>query len=134
MVSRPVRIQVSSSPPAEPVCRDISAATMKMPDPIIEPTTIIVPSNNPIARTKPGSDLALVSARGCVVSAILPNASACRRVVSRSQQVDVLPGPHPGFWSAQDIADNRYGISPRFDYLRRALQRDASNSHDWFIS
>ncbi len=31
---------------------------MKMPDPIIEPTTIIVPSNKPMARTKPGSDFA----------------------------------------------------------------------------
>jgi len=28
---------------------------MKMPEPIIEPTTIIVPSNNPMARMNPGS-------------------------------------------------------------------------------
>src|SRR2546421_12769513 len=70
MVSSPVRIHVSSSPPAEPVCREISAATMKIPDPIIEPTTIMVPSNNPMARTKPVGFLALLCGMACVVSAI----------------------------------------------------------------
>src|SRR2546421_6761703 len=112
MVSKPVRIQVSRRPAGEPVCREISAATMKMPEPIIEPTTIIVPSNNPMARTKPGSDFALVSARGCVVSTIRRMPLACRRVVGGPQQVDVLPGALPRFRGAQDIADNRHGIGP----------------------
>jgi hypothetical protein len=31
-----------------------------MPDPIIEPTTIMVPSNNPRARTNPGSFFVLL--------------------------------------------------------------------------
>ena len=58
MVRVPVRIQVSSRPPADPVCLEISAATMKIPEPIIEPTTIMVPSNNPMARTNSCSVLA----------------------------------------------------------------------------
>jgi len=71
-----------------------------------------LPSNNPMARTKPGPDFALVSARGCVVSTIRRTSSACRRVVGGSQQVDVLPGALPRFRGAQDIADNRHGIGP----------------------
>src|SRR5579862_6914424 len=39
--------------PAEPVCREMSAETMKIPEPIIEPTTIIVESNRLRPRTKP---------------------------------------------------------------------------------
>src|ERR1700733_2370951 len=50
-VRMPVTRKVSSRPPAEPVCRVISAATMKTPEPIIDPTTNMVPSNNPSART-----------------------------------------------------------------------------------
>src|SRR6266446_1826392 len=105
MVSRPVRTQVSNKPPGDPVCCAMSEATMKMPDPIIEP------SNKPMARTKPGSDFALVSARGCVVSAIRRIASAGSRVVSGSQQIDVLLGAHPRLGCAEDIADDRHGIS-----------------------
>src|SRR5580704_8287268 len=47
IVRQPLKIHVSSSPPADPVCRAMSAATMKIPDPIIEPTTIIVASYSP---------------------------------------------------------------------------------------
>ena len=57
MVSTPVMIQATSKPPAEPVCREISADTMKIPEPIIDPTTIMVESNNPRPRTKPESDV-----------------------------------------------------------------------------
>jgi hypothetical protein len=42
----------------------MSAATMKIPEPIIDPTTIIVPSNNPIARTNPGGDCDLAAGAG----------------------------------------------------------------------
>src|SRR5260370_11789329 len=100
---------------------------MKIPDPIIEPTTIIVPSNKPMARTKPGSDFALVSARGCVVSAIRRIASAGCRVVSGSQQIDVLPGAHPRLGCADDIADHRHRLGPHLDYLTRSLQPDSSH-------
>src|SRR5437879_750397 len=47
--------QAIRSPPAEPVCRAMSAETIKIPDPIIEPTTIMVESKRPSPRIKPDS-------------------------------------------------------------------------------
>ncbi len=46
-------IQAASNPPVDPALRAMSAETMKMPEPIIEPTTIVVESNKPRPRTKP---------------------------------------------------------------------------------
>src|SRR5437899_12637962 len=130
MVSSPVRIQVNSSPPAEPVCREISAATMKMPDPIIEPTTIIVPSNKPMARTKPCSDFALVSARGCVVSAIRRIASAGRRVVRGFEKFDILPRPLLRIGREEDITDDSHGVGARLNDFNCALQCDTTDRHN----
>ena len=45
--------QTISSQPAEPTWRAISAGTMKIPEPIIEPATIMVESSNPSSRMKP---------------------------------------------------------------------------------
>jgi hypothetical protein len=47
------------SQPAEPTWREMSAGTMKMPDPIIDPATIMVESRSPSSRTNPlaGSSL-----------------------------------------------------------------------------
>ena len=50
IVSKPVIIQDTSSHPALPTSRDISAATIKMPVPIIEPATIMVESKSPRLR------------------------------------------------------------------------------------
>ena len=44
MVSRPVTTHAPSSQPGLPIVRAMSADTMKMPDPIIAPMTIIVES------------------------------------------------------------------------------------------
>jgi hypothetical protein len=63
-------IHAKSNPPADPVCLEISAATIKIPDPIIDPTTIIVPSNNPMARTNPPSLRATLDAVVDLISAI----------------------------------------------------------------
>ena len=49
-VSNAVTIHVASSHPGLPTCLVISADTMKIPDPIIEPITIIVESANPRPR------------------------------------------------------------------------------------
>ena len=43
--------------PEEPSSRAMSAGTMKIPEPIIEPATIIVASSRPKSRTKPFSDV-----------------------------------------------------------------------------
>ncbi len=55
MVRSPVTTQTAMSHPAEPTWRAISAGTMKMPEPIIDPATIMVESSRPSSRTKPGS-------------------------------------------------------------------------------
>src|SRR5215207_9499471 len=54
MVSTPASAQAASSQPGEPTRRDDSADVMKIPDPIIEPTTIIVASS----RLRPRTSLA----------------------------------------------------------------------------
>ena len=50
IVIKLVSNQIASNHPAEPTCLTISALTIKIPEPIIEPTTNIVPSNNPNSR------------------------------------------------------------------------------------
>ncbi len=47
IVSTPVTAQTTSSQPEEPTSRAMSAETMKMPEPIIEPATSIVESSKP---------------------------------------------------------------------------------------
>src|SRR5258705_4171145 len=47
MVINPVITQTAISQPAEPTFLVISALTIKIPEPIIEPATIIVESNKP---------------------------------------------------------------------------------------
>ena len=42
--------QVTSSQPAEPTWRAMSAETMKIPEPIIDPATSIVESRSPSSR------------------------------------------------------------------------------------
>ena len=49
-VNAPVTIQAMSSQPGLPTRRAMSAETMKMPEPIMDPTTTIVESNRPRPR------------------------------------------------------------------------------------
>src|SRR5213080_3344816 len=53
IVSKPATAHASRSHPGAPLNRDDSAEVIKMPDPIIEPITIIVASIGPSARTRP---------------------------------------------------------------------------------
>jgi hypothetical protein len=55
----PVSSQTAISHPALPVFLVISALTIKIPEPIIEPATIIVPSNSPKVGLKEGVDIQL---------------------------------------------------------------------------
>src|SRR6059058_1160662 len=135
MVSSPVRTQVRRSPPAEPVWREISAATMKMPEPIIDPTTIIVPSNKPMARTKPCS-LAALAEIAWVLSAIrhFPHSSLdARRVVRSFQNFDELKGARSRIPRAENIANRGNRIRPSPHDFRGAFQRDSANRHDGFV-
>src|ERR1700691_3984285 len=60
-------IQARSNPPVDPVLRPISAETMKMPEPIMEPTTMVVESNRPKPRTNPEESASTGSAVAIVV-------------------------------------------------------------------
>ena len=51
----PVISQDASSQPGLPTLRDMSADTIKMPEPIMEPVTIMVESNRPRERLSPGA-------------------------------------------------------------------------------
>ena len=51
MVRMPVMTHAINIQPALLIRRDMSAATIKIPEPIIEPTTIIVASSSPRPRT-----------------------------------------------------------------------------------
>ena len=50
MVRAPVTSQATSSQPGLPIWRDMSAETMKMPEPIMEPATTMVESQSPRRR------------------------------------------------------------------------------------
>src|SRR5438270_7562662 len=52
IVIKPATAQASNSQPGAPINRADSAEVMKMPDPIIEPMTIMVASSKPSPRTK----------------------------------------------------------------------------------
>src|SRR5688572_3330745 len=47
----PASAQATNNQPGAPINRDDSAEVMKIPEPIIEPITIIVPSSRPSPRT-----------------------------------------------------------------------------------
>src|SRR5687768_13079858 len=51
IVRTPARAQATINQPGEPTCRADSAEVMKMPEPIIDPTTIMVASSRPNPRT-----------------------------------------------------------------------------------
>src|SRR2546423_11620122 len=55
IVITPATVQARISQPGAPVRRDDSADARKIPEPIIEPTTIIVASSGPRRRTNPCS-------------------------------------------------------------------------------
>src|SRR5271156_94131 len=54
MVRAPVKSQATSSHPALPIWRDMSAETMKIPEPIMTPTTTITESKRPRPRVNVG--------------------------------------------------------------------------------
>src|SRR6185369_702446 len=60
IVSTPASAQAASSQPGEPTRRDDSAEVIKIPEPIIEPTTIMVASSRPRPRTSLAGDFSLI--------------------------------------------------------------------------
>src|ERR1700691_5246014 len=97
MVSTPVKSQATRSHPALPIWRDMSAETMKIPEPIITPTTTITESNRPSPGAKvgsfgaptgeskgvPGAGLVIILLMILLVLVILAPGTAPRRVLDR---------------------------------------------------
>src|SRR3982750_2504194 len=69
MVTTPDATHAISSQKGEPTVREISAETMKMPDPIIEPATSIVASVSVSALTNSRDDAAVSAVTVVVVKA-----------------------------------------------------------------
>src|SRR5581483_4664701 len=84
IVIKPAIAQASSSHPGAPLKRDDSAETMKMPDPIIEPITIMVASIGPSARTSNEAE-----------AARSPRALDCRSIPAFIHRVRVWPNVTP---------------------------------------
>ena len=76
IVSTPASAHAISSQPGEPTSRDDSAEVMKMPDPIIDPTTIIVASSRLRPRINLGDELVTDRCIGRVLNWELSAASA----------------------------------------------------------
>src|SRR5690606_9538560 len=80
-----VTSQTAISRPGEPTWRAISAETMKMPEPIIEPITIVVASRRPRPLTNPpevAAGVASASGMGVRIE-IVPLGNAALYVVGR---------------------------------------------------
>ena len=111
MVSNPAIPQAARSQPGEPTSRADSAEVMKIPEPIIEPMTIIEASTGPSARTSFGETFGLVQAH---------RGSDSGRSVGRSRREAVIQdfGAAANAWTsamACSIASRRH--------LVRALSR-----------
>src|SRR5262249_6567694 len=110
----------------------MSPATMKIPEPIIDPTTIIVPSNNPMARTKPASLFTADSWMVAVVSAIRGSLGA-QPSGRLAQQLHVLMSAARRIRGAENVAHHRNAICAGGNHLSRSLHRNAPNCHDRLI-
>src|SRR5579872_899120 len=53
--------QAASRPPVDLVCRALPEKKMKIPEPIIDPTTIMVESNKPRPRTNPDDSVSVMT-------------------------------------------------------------------------
>src|ERR1700704_1750071 len=85
MVNKPATVQASSNQLGAPIRRADSAEVMKMPEPIIEPTTIVIASSGPRARTncwlRVGLVIVKISAHG-PARLPFPNARARREQIA----------------------------------------------------
>src|SRR4026207_1290606 len=87
MVTTPEVNQAKSSQKGEITVREMSAATMKMPDPIIEPATSIVASVSVSALTNSRDDGVSVVGFGLVNA--LPGCSVSRALLPPVQRAEV---------------------------------------------
>src|SRR5579862_7751564 len=133
MVNRPVMTHDPSSHPTLPTCRAMSAETMKMPVPIMEPATIMVESNSPRLCCKPVLEApagemaetgsAHISPREWfMVPVVHPNQDVCTPLTTLSEQCNLTENApvkrsRPRSWHEPDNHPARF--RKRSDRWRR---------------
>src|SRR3954453_5223603 len=94
MVIKPAITHATSTPPGPVMSRVDSAETMKIPEPIIDPTTIMMASRRPSVRTNPGSPGGLP----WLVTVIFPGLEFARVLTAEPHearaQIQRLPAYH----------------------------------------
>src|SRR2546423_11707473 len=91
MVTTPETIHAISSQKGEFTVREMSAETMKMPDPIIEPATSIVASVSVSALTNSRDDVAVSAPVAVVAVKALPRALGLRGSLPPALRRELLP-------------------------------------------
>src|SRR5580704_4841004 len=132
----PETIHTVSSSPGLCTCPAISAETMKMPDPIIEPQTIMVESKRPSPFTSsvwPPATPALGTAASAI-DAALRNLRATARASNFRRDAQVLGGAFSGLARSHQIADHRDRIGACTIHRFRVFRCDSANRHDRFFS
>src|ERR1043166_3000823 len=72
IVSKPAKAHASSNQPGAPLNRDDSADVIKMPEPIIDPMTIIIASIGPSPRTRPdGGRLSIFAFKSVPIDSVM---------------------------------------------------------------
>src|SRR5690242_7117429 len=135
----PLMTHDSRKSPGEPTSRAISAATIKMPDPIIEPITIVVQSSSPSPLTSsadraPGPVADLFT----TVAAMLPflnfviwpsrgGAPTFRR--TSAERLQEFSRPRPDVLRGQQAMDHGHRIRSSFDDGGRIVKRYSADGH-----
>src|SRR4051812_30611931 len=98
IVTTPETTHAINSQKGEPMVREMSAETMKIPEPIIEPATSIVASVNVSALTNSRDDVAVSAPVAVVAVKALPQALGLRGSVPPALRAEVraAPGILPG--------------------------------------
>src|ERR1700740_1027827 len=100
VVIKPVANQTTSSKPGLPTCRAMPAEKMKMPEPIIEPATIMLASGRPRLLTSPESTAGAATIGGWISSGMDGDPHAleiiARRIAARGVPMEEKEAESPG--------------------------------------
>src|SRR6185436_5533382 len=107
--------QVTMSRPGDCVWRAMSAETIKIPDPIMEPMTSVVASSRPRPLTRPFV-FGLLMRAYCTLPFPHPLADGCGRAIG-----------------GQKIADDGYRIGAAFEHRWRVIARDAADRYERLV-
>src|SRR3974390_3920149 len=125
MVRKPVTSHAPRSNAGELVSRAISADTIKMPEPIIEPMTSVVALVRPSPFTNSLSPPVRETVFVSVLKEPLESGRCLRKNLHEKPQEFLCRASR----RTQQVRDDCYRIGPRLDHRLRVLARDASDHH-----